>query len=66
MENSDQGTLAAATLATPAPSTSTDVNVIERHAKKKRLYRQLYLALLERCETIQQVKCLDGATPHTV
>jgi len=66
MENSDQETLATVTLATPALSTSTDVNVTERHPKKKKLYRQHFLALLERCEIIQQVKCLDGAIPYSV
>ncbi|NP_001280284.1 non-histone protein 10 [Acyrthosiphon pisum] len=54
MENSDQETLATVASATPPLSTSTDVNVTERHPKKKKLYRQHFLALLERCEIIQQ------------
>lgn len=66
MENSDQETLATVTLATPALSTSPDVNETERHPKKKKLYRQHFVALLERCEIIQQVKCLGGATPYAV
>ncbi|KAL5234859.1 hypothetical protein ACI65C_002269 [Semiaphis heraclei] len=54
MENSDQETLATVALATPALSSSTEVNVSERPAKKKKLYKQHFLALLERCEIIQQ------------
>lgn len=53
MENSDQETLATVTV-TPALSTTTDVNVNKRHANKQKLYKQHYLALLERCEIIQQ------------
>jgi len=66
MENSDQETLATVALATPALSSSTEVNVSERPAKKKKLYKQLFLALLERCQIIQQVKCLDSATSFAV
>ncbi|XP_022179189.1 TCF3 fusion partner homolog isoform X2 [Myzus persicae] len=54
MENSDQETSATVTLATPALSTPTDVNVNGRHTTKKKLYKQHFLALWERCEIIQQ------------
>jgi len=66
MENSDQETLATVTSATPALSTPTDANVNKPQAKKKKLYKQHFLALLERCEIIQQVKCLDCVTPYAV
>jgi len=66
MENCDQETLATVTLTTPAPSTSTDVKVNGRLATKEKLYMQHLLAVLERCEFVQQVKCLCGATSYAV
>lgn len=56
MEKSDQETLATVTLSTPALSASADVNVNEHRTKKQKFYKQHFLALLERCEFIQQVK----------
>ncbi|XP_027839302.2 uncharacterized protein LOC114121253 isoform X1 [Aphis gossypii] len=54
MEKSDQETLATVTLSTPALSASADVNVNEHHTKKQKFYKRHFLALLERCEFIQQ------------
>jgi hypothetical protein len=63
MEKSDQET-GTATLATTALSVpAADVKVNEHPVNKQKPYKRHFLALLERCEFLQQVKCLDVVLP---
>lgn len=58
MDNSIQDTNSKVSLAASVPSSTalgTDVDSIERCENKQKFYKQHYLALLERCEFIQQV-----------
>lgn len=65
MENSDQETAVAVSLASPK-SPSVDAAALpaaivespeERRKTKQKFYKQLYLNLSERCEAVQQVMC---------
>lgn len=61
MENSIKDTtslVASASSTIPSALNATNVDSNERREGKKKFYQQHYLALLDRCEIIQQVPTL--------